>query len=137
MDDVARHGYVDTTLNIVLVQGESTAQGTGPIRGDFIVGLECINKVVRVFFGKIFDAEIVNAQGERGGSCSVAPEDWMTWGGYVSVWGEVVNELVEGDDSCLFDAIHAASYFKVYKTVGGDGDVAAWIIPHFLGNHLW
>ena len=28
-------------------------------------------------------------------------------------------------------------YFKVYKTVGDDGDVLAWIIPHFLGNHLW
>ena len=33
--------------------------------------------------------------------------------------------------------LHATSYFKVYKTVGEDGDVAAWIIPHFLGNHLW
>ena len=28
-------------------------------------------------------------------------------------------------------------YFKVYKTAGGDGDVVVWIIPHFLGEHLW
>ena len=99
MDDVARHGYVDTTLNVVLVQGESTAQGTGPIRGDFIVGLECINKVVRVFFGKIFDAEIVNAQGERGGSCSMVPEAWIIWGGFISMWGKLANELFESNDS--------------------------------------
>ena len=26
---------------------------------------------------------------------------------------------------------------RVYKTVGSDGDVVAWIIPHFLRNHLW
>ena len=119
------------------VQGESSVKGTGPIPGDFVVGIERINKMVRVFFGKIFDTEIVNAQGDRGGSCSVAPEAWSTWGGFVSVWGEVANELVKGDDSCLFEAIHAALYFKVYKTVGDDGDVVAWIIPHFLGNHLW
>ena len=55
------------------VQGESAVQVTVPIRGDFVVGLELINKVVRVFFGKISDAKIVNAQGERGGYCSVAP----------------------------------------------------------------
>ena len=81
------------------VQGESAVQGTGPIRGDFIVGIERINKVVRVFFGKLIDLKIVNAQGERGGSCSVAPEAWSTWGGFVSVWGKVENKLVEGDDS--------------------------------------
>ena len=80
---------------------------------------------------------IVNAQGKRGGFCSVTPEAWSTWGRFVSVWGEVANELVEGNDSLLFDAIHDFSYFKVYKTVGGDGDVVAWIIPHFLGGHLW
>ena len=53
------------------------------------------------------------------------------------MWCKVVNELVKGDDSCLFEAIHATSYIKVYKTVGGDVDVVAWIILHFLGNHLW
>ena len=118
-------------------QGESAVQDTGPIIGDFLVGLERINKVVCVFFGKIFDAEIVNAQCECGWSCSVDPEAWMTWGGFVNVWGEVVNELVEGNYSCLFEAIHAASYSKVYKNVGRNGDVVAWIIPHLLGNHLW
>ena len=91
---------------------------------------------MRVFFGKIFDAKIVNLQGERGGSCSVAPEAWSTRGGFVSVSGEVANKLVEGNDSCLFEAIHTVSYLKVYKIVGGDGDVVAWIIPHFLGDHL-
>ena len=50
MDDVDRHGDADITLGVVPVQGESAVQGTGPIRGNFIVGLECINKVVRVFF---------------------------------------------------------------------------------------
>ena len=53
------------------------------------------------------------------------------------MWGKVVNELVEGNDSCLFEAIYAASYFKVYKTVGDDGSVIAWIIPHFLEKYLW
>ena len=67
----------------------------------------------------------------------MAPEAWSTLGGFLSVWGEVANELVEGDDFFLFEAIHAASYFKVYKTVVGDGDVVAWIILHFLGNYLW
>ena len=35
------------------------------------------------------------------------------------------------------EAIHAASYFKVYKTIGGDGFIVPWIIPHFLGDHFW
>ena len=92
---------------------------------------------MHVFFGEIFDAEIVNAQGERGGSCSMAPEAWSIWDRFVSVWGEVSKISVEGNDSCLFEAIHAAFYLKVYKTVGGDVDVVVWIIPNFLGNHLW
>ena len=72
--DVARHGDVEITRGVVPVQGESTLHGAGPICGDFVVGLECINKVVCVFFRKIFDAKIVNAQGELGGPFSVAPE---------------------------------------------------------------
>ena len=74
MDDVSRHGDVDITLGVVPLQGESAVQGTGPIYVDFVVGLDQNNKVVRVFFGKIFDAEIINARGERGWSYSVAPE---------------------------------------------------------------
>ena len=93
--------------------------------------------MVRVFFGKIFDAEIVNAQGERGGSYSMALEACTTWGGFVSMWVEGENKLAKGNDSCLFEAIYVASYPKLYKTVGGDVDVVAWIIPHFLGNHIW
>ena len=73
MDDVDRHGDADITLGVVPVQGESAVKVTGPIRGDFVVIIERINKVVRIFFGEIFDAEIVNAQGERGGFCSVVP----------------------------------------------------------------
>ena len=92
---------------------------------------------MHVFFGEIFDAEIVNAQGERDGSCSGAPEAWIIWGGFVSVWVKVANNLVEGDEYCLFEAIHAALYLKVHKTAGGDVDFVAWIIPHFLGNHIW
>ena len=86
---------------------------------------------------KTFYAETFNAKGERGGSCNVSPESWSKWGRFVSVWGKVAKKLAEGDDSCLFEAIHAASYFKVYKTVGGDGDVVAWIIPNLLGNNIW
>ena len=41
------------------------------------------------------------------------------------MWFKVANKLVEGDESWIFEAIYAASYFKVYKTVGGDGDVVA------------
>ena len=122
------------TLIVVPVQVEYSVR---PIRGDLVVGLEHINKLVRMFFGKIIDAKIVNAKCERGGSCSVAPEAWSTWGGFVSVWGEVANYLVEGNYSCLFEAIPSAYYLKLFKTVSGDGDVVAWIIPHFLGNHLW
>ena len=53
------------------------------------------------------------------------------------MWDNVANELAEGDNSCLFEAIHYASYLNVYKKVGGNGYVVAWIIPHFFGNHLW
>ena len=52
MDDVARHEDVDITVGIVPVQGESAVKGTGTICGDFVVGLERIDKVVRIFFGK-------------------------------------------------------------------------------------
>ena len=119
------------------VQGESTVKGNDKIHGDSVVAFERINQVVRVFFGKIFDAKNFNTQGERCGSFSIAPEAWSTWGRFVFVLGDVADDLVEDDDSCLFEAIHATLYFKVYKTVGGDEDVVAWIIPHLLGNHLW
>ena len=48
------------------VQDESAVKVIGQICGDFVVGIDRINKVVRVFFGEIFDAEIVNAPDERG-----------------------------------------------------------------------
>ena len=84
---------------MIPVQGEFALKGTGLIRGDFVVGLERIYKVARVFFGNIVDAIIFNAQYERCGYCSVEPESWSTWGGFVSMWGDVATKLVEGDDS--------------------------------------
>jgi hypothetical protein len=41
--EIAWHGDVDASFVTVPVEGEATAEGAGPIDGEFVVGFECVN----------------------------------------------------------------------------------------------
>jgi hypothetical protein len=98
------------------------------------VGFDGVDEVLGVGFREVFHAKVVNTEDECGAFCAVAPEAWCERHGGVAVGGELLDELVECDNGSLFEAVHTAAYFEVDKTVGGDLDVVAVIVPDFLWN---
>jgi hypothetical protein len=69
----------------------------GPVFGDGVFGLEGGKEMVSVGLGEIFDAEVINSEGEGGWFRGVAPEPRSLRDGVVAVLGlEVCNELLVG-----------------------------------------
>ena len=58
--DVAWHEKVDFTLSVIPIEGEAKVFPAGPILRNFVVGLECRNEVVGVFFTNVFYAKVIH-----------------------------------------------------------------------------
>ena len=64
----------------------------------------------------------------------MAPYAWSEWDEFVSMWRQLLDELVEREDTCFLEAVEAATNFKIDVAAVGDVDVVVWIVPDFLGN---
>jgi hypothetical protein len=93
--DVSRHEHIHTSCGVVPVEGEATAEGPVPVDGEFVVGLECVDEMLRIGPGEVLDAEIIDTQDEGGALGSMAPEAWGEGHGLMSVGGQFFDELVE------------------------------------------
>ena len=71
--NVGGHRNVNIALGIVPVEGEATVELASPVKGEFIVGVDGVDEVLSIGFGKIFDAKIVNTKCESGAFGLVAP----------------------------------------------------------------
>jgi hypothetical protein len=82
--DVVSHGDVDPSFVMAPVDGEATAEGAGPVDGEFVVcGFKCVNQTLGVGFGEALDAEVINVQHEGGAFGVMAPEARSEWRGFV------------------------------------------------------
>ena len=63
--DVAFHGEVDVTFFVMPVEVHSAVFLAFPVFSDYVVLLECINKVMSAFVGKALDSEIVDCEAEN------------------------------------------------------------------------
>ena len=56
----------------------------------------------------VLDTQVVDAEDEPDGSADVSPQAWCVGGGVVALGMEDVRELIMGDETSLFEAIHTA-----------------------------
>jgi hypothetical protein len=98
------------------------------------VGLDGVDEVLGVRFALVFDAESVNTEDESGTFCSMAPETGREWHGFVAGGFEFLDELIECDNCCFFQAVHAASDLEIDVTVGSNLDVVVAIVRDLLVN---
>ncbi len=73
----------------------------------FVVFFECILEMLWMFFANVFDAEIIDNQGELYGSCVVLPKSRYQFALLVSVFVEVFFKEFVGQESSLREAVHA------------------------------
>ena len=95
--DVMRHGDFDIPLGVIPVDGESTVEFAIPVFCDGVQVAQSSEEVQGMFFAFVFDAEVVDDEGEGDGSGVVAPERWGEGDWVVSRFGEVSGEAVVGD----------------------------------------
>ena len=71
------------------VEGEPAVEGTRPVHGGFIVGIEGGYEVLCVGFGGIFYTKVIYAQNEGGRFAVVAPESGGEWCSFVYMGSNV------------------------------------------------
>ena len=65
--EIFGHGDVAGACGIVLVNGESAEEGTGPVEVDGVEFLEGLDEVVRVLFAYVLDPKVIDKEGENDG----------------------------------------------------------------------
>ena len=86
---------------------------------------------------EVFHAEVVDAECESCSFCFVSPEAWREWHGFVSMRGQVFNQVVKSDDSGFFEAVHASLNFEINIAIVGYVYVVIRVILDFLWDDGW
>ena len=77
---VPQHGGVDFAFNVVPIKVDAQVFGARPaMRGGVVQGQDT-HEVFGMLFADVFDAEIVNAKGERDGTPFVHPKSSSEFG---------------------------------------------------------
>ena len=67
------HGYAASAFGVVLVEVHSVELGAFPVLGDGVMLLKDVAEVQGVALTDVFDAKIVDDEGEEGGAPLVEP----------------------------------------------------------------
>ena len=105
--NVARHGDVDCAFGVIPFESHAEVAFARPFCGDGVKGFEGGNKVVSMFFTHILDSKIINNKAESDRSSCVAIETMGEFARMVAEFCKVFNKMVIGEDSGLWEAIHA------------------------------
>ena len=92
---------------------DTRVERTGPVLGDGIVFDEGVVQVVGVTVANLFDAEMVNDEGEHDGAPLVSPEARIGGALVAASNIEVFLEELVGEDSGLRKSVNAATNFRV------------------------
>ena len=90
--DVGEHGEVDFVFCVVPVKIEAKVPTAGPIFGNFVIFLEHRHEMICVLFTHVFDAKVVDTEGETDGAPFVGPETWCERALLVAVFVEALLE---------------------------------------------
>ncbi len=74
--NVCGHGDVDVALDVIPFECDAAVECSVPIFFEGIVRAEGMDEVVSMFFVVIFDAKIIDREGELNRSCDVLPKAW-------------------------------------------------------------
>jgi hypothetical protein len=100
--DVAGHGQVDCSVQVVPLERYTEVELGLPVIGNLAFLLKCIEQVVSVLFADVFDGEA-----ESDGPCDMAPETGCSSARVIAMRCQVGNELVVCEAAGLGEAVHA------------------------------
>ena len=102
MLDVPRHGDVNMSILVVPNKREAQELGAGEVGSDFVEVAKGGDEVVEVLDADIFNAEVVDNQGESDIAGFVAPERRSVSHWCISIGGEVLNKAIICNATGLF-----------------------------------
>lgn len=77
--DVPGHGHVDMSELVVPCQGEAAVKGTGPINGDGVEELKCVDQVLGILAVDVFDSKVVHDKGKGDWASDMGEEAWCVF----------------------------------------------------------
>ena len=93
--DVVVYGDVDRAFDVVPFQVESAVKGARPVDCSFVVGIDCVDKVILVVLGKVLNSKVVDAKGKSCFSGVVFSEAWYVLHWMISKGYDFLDELFE------------------------------------------
>ena len=88
--DVSRHGYVKLVSVVIPFQFYAAVQVARPIFDEFIFLPDAFYKVICVLFPNVFDAEVVDDQGEGDWAPFMSPKPRCVCAFIISVGGKAL-----------------------------------------------
>ena len=80
------HGNIDVFLFVIPLEVHAAVRVACPVDGAFVVCLYGGDEVLCIVSTKVFDAEVVNAEGECCTALLVLPYSWRVVERCISVW---------------------------------------------------
>jgi hypothetical protein len=117
--DVSRHRDVHIFVGVIPADGEAVEQCAAPILGDRVELTKGPEEVLGMLGANVFDAEIVNDEGEGDGTSGVGPKRGGAGNRGVAKLGETKGEAIVGDVTGLFEAGHPLPDLHVDPSIGG------------------
>ncbi len=116
---VVWHGQMNLALVVVTIQCYPNVFAC-PIAHKFVVFFKCILEILCMFFADVFYAKVIDAQCNLYWSCVVFLKARYQLALLVFVFVETFSKEIVGQQSCLWDAVHAAPGSDVDAAVFGD-----------------
>ena len=100
------------------------------------VFFKVIEEVLCIIQQSILDGKVINYKQEEGVFFVILPKSGRVFDRVVSVWCQVLDELLVCDDSGLHESIHAFDDINVDKSLVVEYVKKAVLINDFLGNDI-
>ena len=98
------------------------------------VFFKVIEEVLCIIQQSILDGKVINYKQEEGVFFVILPKSGRVFDRVVSVWCQVLDEILMCNDSGLLDSIHAFDDLNVYKSIFVNDDNKAVLIDDLLGD---
>ena len=88
--------------------------------------------MISILAGEVFDTKIIHTETKFGGSGFVSPQSGGVWTWMISMWRDLVDKMLVGQNGGLLETAHAFLDFNVNVTIRGYKSIEVVLDSHIF-----